>query len=429
MFKLGGGGGGEAFIQGALIFGLMVLLLMPTMISIFMPVATDTGLTTYTSEETLDDVLSAYNNFTNNSTTKEQPWALTGIYTPYLGGTYHYTSDGWLYGTRITHYSPSQYLQRDGAYTVVQGMDGKENYAQRDPNNSESGNFDYTGVLYTYSVPDGDELLNGHKNGDVYTEVTMDVNQKSDIFFTDQTKKTQGNAFYYEYSGYRYCWQPLQDGYTQYTGDDNETHVTKLNANSSSLSLIWYSFVGQSGISGQLILSGSDRGVAYLTAQDIIKAFNPTINTARFEMQFNGIPMIIYIRIDPSETIKGTSIEECYNKGYWSIMVASLSTNPEDYYSASYSLSPDKIWDTAVSLLSFDLDEYDMSPTMKSLASIVFCGILLTMLLSIALTHPEILLIAAIAGLIAIVTNFLSGGFDIDLGDILPFTDMLEWRG
>ena len=421
----GGGGSSESFIQGAMVFGFMVLLLMPMMISIFMYPNGSEDLDSYATQDTIDDLLSAYNNFTSNSSLKEQPWALTGIYTPYLGGTYHYTSDGWLYGDLITNYSPSQYQLTSGKYTVVQGMNGIENNAI-DGQGNRSNN--YTGKVYTYQVENGKITQDGHKNGDAYAYVTMDVAQQSDIFFTDQLKQTQGEGFYYEYSGYRYCFQALQDGYTQYTDAKGNVGVTKLNATTSSLSLIWYNFVGQSGISGQLIISGSDKGVAYLTASDIIKAFNSNTNTARFEMQFNGVPMIIYIRIDPSMTSSGMSIEECYQKGYWSLMVASLSTNPVDYYSSSYSLSPEKIWDTTISLLTFDMDSYDMSPTMRSLTSIVFCGVLLTMIIAIALANPKVLLIAAIAGLIALVMEFL-GGFTWppDLSGITPDIETPEW--
>ena len=415
----GGGGGSESFIQGALIFGFMVLFLMPTFMSVFM-LDDSEELNTYASEDTINDLLTAYNNFTNNSTVKEEPWALTGIYTPYLGGSYHYSSDGWLYGSLITSYTPSQYVGTEGMYTVVQGMDGVENYHDNTSN--------MTGKVYTYKVSSGNTTWDGHKNGDAYTYVTMDKEKQSDIFFTDQLKQTKGQGFYYEYSGYRYCWQPLQDGYTQYTDDNGDIGVTKINATTSSLSLIWYNFVGQSGISGQLIISGSDQGVAYLTAQDIVKAFNSNTNTARFEMQFNGIPMIIYLRIDPSMTHKGYSVEECYNEGWWSVMVASLSTNPVDYYSSSYSISPEKIWDTTISLLTFNLDDYNMSPLMKTIASLVFCGVLLTMVISIAITHPAVLLIAAIAGLIALIMEFL-GGFTWppDLSGIAPDIETPEW--
>lgn len=415
MGFLGGGGSSESYIQGALIFGVMILFLMPTMMSIFMTQSSE-DLNTYASEDTIDDLLNAYNNFTNNSVVQEQPWALTGIYEPYLGGSYRYTTDGWLYGSLVTAYAPSQYQGTPQRFKVVQGMDGIEN---------STNTTDMTGKVYTYQVAEGTTTYDGHKNGDIYTYVVMDKEHKSDIFFTDQLKKTKGQGFYYEYSGWRYCWQPLQDGYTpyKYTEDGEEkTGYTKINATTSSLSLIWYSFVNQSGISGQLILSGSDQGVAYLTAQDIIKAFNSSTNTARFELQFNGVPMIIYIRIDPSMTHDGHSIEECYNEGWWSIMVASLSTNPVDYYSSSYSISPEKIWDTTISLLTFNLDDYDLSPTMRTIASLVFCGTLMTMVLAIGLANPKVLLIAGIAALVAIVIDFLGGiDLDMDLSDLLPW--------
>lgn len=391
---MGFGGTSEGFIQGALIFGAIAIFLMPVMISVFMsPDLSEIDTDPLVSEETIEDFNTAYTNFTSNGSKKEQPWALTGIFTPYSGGTYHYTPDGWLYGELITSYSPTQYTGRD-AYTVVRGMNGVENT----PGNE-------TGVIYTYAT---NNTMNGNNKGDAYTYVTMDVSQQSDIFFTDQLKRQSGQGFYYEYTGYRYSFQPLESGYTQYTDADGNKGITKMNATTSSMSLIWYNFATQSGISGQLILSGSDYGVSYLTAADIVSAFSSATNTARFEMTFNGVPMFIYIQIDPSKTYQGVSVEECYNSGYWSIMVSSLSTDPNDYYTSGFSFSPEKILDTAIALLTFNLDEYDMSPTMRVIASVVFDMVLLTMLLAIGLKNPQVLVIAGIAALIVAGQDFIT---------------------
>ena len=391
---MGFGGSSEAFIQGALIFGVITIFLMPVMISTFMsPNLEDIDTEALASEDTIEAFNTAYMNFTSNGSKKEQPWALTGIYTPYSGGTYHYTPDGWLYGELITSYSPTQYTGRD-AYTVVRGMGGVENT----PENT-------TGVVYTYST---NNTMDGHNRGDAYTYVTMDVAQQSDIFFTDQLKRQSGQGFYYEYTGYRYSFQPLESGYTQYTDADGNKGITKMNATSSSLSLIWYNFATQSGISGQLILSGSDYGVSYLTAADIVSAFSSATNTARFEMNFNGVPMFIYIKIDPSKTYQGVSVEQCYNEGYWSLMVSSLSTDPNDYYTSGYSFSPEKVLDTAISLMTFNLDDYEMSSTMRVVASVVFNMVLLTMLLAIGLKNPHILIIAGIAALIVAGQDFIT---------------------
>lgn len=373
-------------------FGALVIFLMPLMIGIFAPTET-LQPEELAAEDIRDEVLQSYLNFTG-SARKEQPWALTGIYTPYLGGSYQYAPDGWLFEGIKTNYSPTQYADKPQEYTVVRGMDGVE------------GEPD-TCVIYTYKVDGSGTTMDGHKNGDVYTYVTMDSAFKSNIFFTEQLKRTQGQNFYYEYTGLRYCFQPLQEGYTV-TYEDGKSVITKVSATTSSLSLIWYDFASQSGISGQLIISGSDKGVAYLTAEDIIRAFNSVTNTARFELNFNGVPMAIYIRMDPSMTSgpEGLSIEECYNRGYWSVMVASYTTNAVEQTAASSPFSPDKMWNTAIDLLTFNLDEYSLSPVMSIIASLFFDLILLAMILAIGINHPAVLIIASIAALIIAFQDF-----------------------
>ena len=408
--SLGGGGGGEAYIQGAIIFGAIILVGMPLLITTLMVDPTDVMDDPMTSEEIRDDVLQAYLNFTG-STRKEQPWCLTGIYEPYLGGSYNYSPDGWLYGRLVTRNSPYQYIGMDQAFTVVRGLNGEEGVPS-------------TNVVYTYSIDGDRKTYDGHSNGDVYTYIVMDSKHKSDIFFTDQLKKTSGEYFYYEYTGYRYCFQPLESGYTVVT-ENGKTEIMKVNNTTSSLSLIWYDFASQSGISGQLIISGSDQGVAYLTAEDIIKAFNSVTSTARFEMNFNGVPMAIYIRMDPSLTSE-YSIEECYNKGYWSIMVASYTTESVAYTTQDYSFSPEKIWETTISLLTFNLNDYNLSPTMKTVASLTFCLVLMAMLLAIGINHPMVLVVAGIAAVIVALQDFFTD-VEIFFQNIISFFTNFEW--
>lgn len=395
---------------------------MPLMIGIFAPTET-IAPEELAAEDIRDEVLQSYLNFTG-SARKEQPWALTGIYTPYLGGSYNYTPDGWLYGREITSYTPSQYSNDPNrAYTVVKGMDGIEK------NPSDCAIYTYRIGSYDNDtwIPDNEtKTYDGHNNGDVYTYVAMDVGQKSDIFFTEQLKKTSGQYFYYEYTGYRYRFQALQEGYTvSYV--DGKSVVTKISATTSSLSLIWYDFASQSGISGQLIISGSDKGVAQITAEDIIKAFNSATNTARFELNFNGVPMAIYLRMDPSMTSQGVSIEECYNRGWWSVMVASYTTNAVEQTAASSPFSPDKMWNTAIDLLTFNLDEYSLSPVMSIIASLFFDLVLLAMILAIGINHPAVLIIASIAALIIAFQDFFDQVIIFFQNIASFFSDGIDW--
>ena len=365
-----GGGTDNNFSYRMIIFAIAILVLLPTFISIYADDGDGDGIDANV-EELLDD----YHQFTGSSAASESVWALTGIYTPYYGGgSSGYTDDGWLYGSVVgangRTYSPYQYSEGSQSYTVQRGDDG----------------------LYRYVVADGETTADGHVNGDLYTAVSFDVNEKSDIFFTSSGKVEEDGRFYYEYSGYRYAFQPLAD-YTARNADGEQVPVT---ANTTSLSLIWYEYYGSSGISGQLILSGSDSGVAYLTAQQIIYAFNNTTSTATFAMTFNGVDMNIHIRIDPYQLALGNSIEECYNQGYWSIMVSSISTDVDSINTTEFAFNVWSIFETLIALFTFDTADYGISGTMGTIASLVMVVPLYAALISIGMSFYPALIFAGI---------------------------------
>lgn len=381
-----GGGGDSNFRFGIVVFAIAILLLMPTFISVF--VDKDTG---DTAPENLDKVLDGYQRFTGTFPTNENVWALTGIYTPVgvdgngnPSNNYAYTPDHWIYGARIGGYSPSQF-SGSSAYTVS-----------------------YNDGFYYYSG----NTLDGHKAGDLYTSVAMDTAQKSDIFFTPSGKRESGENWYYEYDGFRYSFQPLSDYYYKNTDGD----IMKTTASTTSLSLIWYDFYGNSGISGQLVLSGSDSGVAYLTSSEIVSAFNSANNLAKFSMRFNGNDMNVYIKIKNEYTSVGYSVAECFDMGYWEIMVSSISTSVETYLSTDYSMNVSAVWETMVDLFTFDMDDYNMSPDMQMICSVTISAVLYAALIAL---FPEIWPIVLIAGVVQAIITFVETG--IEIPDLWPF--------
>ena len=361
-----GGGDDDAskFTFTMIIFAMLVMILLPSFITIYAP-SSDTSI-----EQISGEVLDDYKEFTGTTPTQEAVWVLTGIYTPYYSGAYGYTDDGWLYSGRIDSYTPSQYKDDRATYTVTRDDDS----------------------IYRYTAATG---YGDHEAGEIYTQVTMDAAQKSNIFFTTAGKNTMGEFFYYDYTGYRYSFQPLAD----YEGKSGDGRTVEVVANTTSLSLIWYDYYGSSGISGQLIITGSDSGVAYLTSQEIIRAYEATISTAKFNMTFNGLDMNVYVRIDPSKIADGYSITECWEQGYWSIMVTSLSSDSDAYLSADYSFNAGQVWDTIVKLFTFDLDSYGFSPMMSTVASVMFMLPLYAALLAIAVNGSLPILIGT--GLLA----------------------------
>lgn len=381
-----GGGGDSNFRFGIVVFAISILLLMPTFISVF--VEKDTG---DTAPENLDKVLDGYQRFTGTFPTNENVWALTGIYTPVgidangnLSQNYAYTEDHWIYGARVGSYSPSQF-SGSSAYTVG-----------------------YDGGFYYYSG----NTLDGHKAGDLYTSVAMDAAQKSDIFFTPAGKRVSGENWYYEYDGLRYSFQPLSDYYYKNTNGD----IMKTTASNTSLSLIWYDYYGNSGISGQLVLSGSDSGVAYLTSSEIVSAFNSANNMAKFRMTFNGNDMNVYIKIKNEYTSIGYSVAECFDMGYWEIMVSSISTSVETYLSTDYSMNVSAVWETMVDLFTFNMSDYNMSPDMQMICSVTISAVMYAALIAL---FPEIWPIVLIAGVVQAIITFVETG--IEIPDLWPF--------
>lgn len=370
----------DEYIHRSLITAAAILILMPLFLTMFVP-TTVTGASG-------DELIDGYERMTGQAgSTKISVWPLQGIYTPFTGEfydedegktiTYGYTEDGWLYGQSVQSYAPSQYAGSSQAYSVYKAPDGMFRYWIDSADYSEEYGTGHRGT-YTYAtaddVADGKaqavgDLIQRDSLGDLYNEVTFDVAQKSDIFFVDSTKKEDASGhFKYDYTGYRYAFVPISN----YTAMDQDGQSKPIIATTTSLSLIWYVYAGQSGISGQLIISGSDGGTAYINAAQVLSAFRSTTSTATFPMVFNGIQMDIIIKIDPVHINAGESVEYCYNNGYWSVMVTSLSTESSAYLGTSYSKDPMQILETVWNLLTFNMGDYNLSPWIQTICSLIF---------------------------------------------------------
>lgn len=363
------------YVHGLLTFAIALMFLMPICISLFADKDTTLDLS---YKDYLDQLNRSYSDLTGSNPVSESVWGLRGIYTPYTGGAYGYTADGWLYGTKIFDYTPTQYSSGPTSYTVT----------CRD---TVEGQINDLPVYEYATVPQNRVDL---AVGDMYTRISMDVSKKSDVFFTPSGKTQFGDSYYYDYSGYRYAFSPLQDVF----GMNNNGDMVPIVANSSSLSLIWYDFFGSSGISGQLIITGSDSGISYITSADIIQAFNGTTNTSKFEMQFNGVTCYLYVQLDSYYLSSGLTIADCFNAGYWSVMVTSLSTSVSSYTGTDYSFNVYNVFDTLIDLLTFDLQSYGFSPMVSTIASAVVVVPLYVGLITIGLScYPVLLLAGALA--------------------------------
>lgn len=380
--NLGGhGGGNSGWAYGLLLMSAVTLVFLSLLIPFCCPKVILEDNTTY------GQLTEQYIDFTGSSPTSEAVWALTGIFTPYgVDGEgnpydgYGYTEDGWLYGARVVNYIPTQYNDKQDGYLV-----------EYDP---DTGYYKYSNASTQY---------NQHEQGALYGAVVMDVAKQSDIFFTSSGKVTEGDFFYYSFDGYRYAFQALNE----YTTINNDGTQIKVIPNTTSLSLIWYNYYGDgwgpggTGLAGQLILTGSDSGVAFLTGAMIVSAFDNDTSTSKFTMTFNGVDMNVFIRLDATMLANGLSVEDCYYQGYWSVMVSSRSVDTSSTVSSDYSFNVYSVFDTMIDLLTFNTSDYGLTGVAGELASLVIMLPLFLGLIIIGLEHYPVLIIAGIYGVIS----------------------------
>lgn len=377
-------GGTNAEGYGILLMAGILLAVLSLLITFCYPIIETTD------DHTADAINKQYLEFTGSKPSSESVWCLTGIYTAYGSDAdgnaytgYGTTPDGWLYGARIVNYTPSQYSTDPTAYSATWNDDGR------------GGHFYYT----------SDSTVNNkHTAGDLYGSVVMDVNKKSNIFFSSSGKVESGSNFYYQFSGgaYRYAFQPV----TEYVTMNNDGQKITVVPNTSSLSLIWYDYyagssVGGSGLAGQLIITYEDRGVAYLTDAMIISAFNSDTSTSKFVMTFNGVDMNVYIKIDPSKLASGLTVGECYNLGYWSVMVSSLSVDTDSVLSSDYEFNPYRVFQTMIDLLTFKTADYGLTGMAGALASIVVVIPLAVGVVVLGLNNYIVLILAGLYGVLS----------------------------
>lgn len=373
---IGGGGGDSPWTFRMIVFAMAVVFLLPTFMALYIPdqdMAVDK-----------DELFDAYYEMTGQQAqTKTSIWILTGLYTPVEeGAAYGVTADGWMYKSELKSWSPSQYRNSPEKYIVEKTPDGFYRY--------KGNSLDYS-----------EENNTGHADGELYTMFNFDPEYMSEIFFTESQKTQMGDNFYYRYSGVRAAFQPISS-YTIANADGDRVPVI---ATTTSLSLVWYQWTNQTGITGQLILSGSSGGVSYINGSNIVAAFNSATNSATFPMVFNGgIQMDVIIRLDPYY-LSTMTVQECYDNGYWSIMVTSLSADESAYTGTDNAFNPIRVFETMVDLFTFNYENYGISGTMGMVCSLCFVTTLYAALITLALQHKELWLIVALLGLVEFIES------------------------
>lgn len=388
MFSFGGGGDTE-FTYKKIVWALLIISILPLMINLLVSPAAEEDVW---ADEYNSISAQYYESAGVPPSASMEVWALRGIYVPYTSGAYGYTDDGWLHGGAITFNTPAQYNGAAWAterFTVHQADNGLWYYTSAPSSRND-----------IVVAPNTDGVITSTEGATVYTAVTMDTAHKSDTFFTTADRVEVNGHYYYGYTGYRYSFSPLHS-YQSTNGDGQTLDVS---STSSSLSLIWYQYNTLSGIAGQLSISGNDEGVAYLTSQDIVRKYEGVNFTATFDMMFSKMPMHLQIRLNPAAIAAGMSVEQCWDGGYWSVLVYG-DRDIEDYvggvFGGTSDFSLENMFEVFTDLFGFRLaDHYDIDGWVAILASLVFSLAFYAVLLAVAVANPYMWAIIAVVGIL-----------------------------
>ena len=382
-----GGVANASFIKKSLLFSIMSMFLLASFLALFLPEQHEGGM-----QQELDSLTEGYYDITGSNPVSEEIWGLSGIYTPYgrdaegnVSDRWGSTADGWVYGARVYEYTPSQFI--DNPIMEPEGYTVKYD--------EDKGLYYYTaaGANISDELEIQDLQAETPKLGTVYTHVAFDPAHRSDKFFTPGGRTATEDGFTYDFSGWRYSFSPLRD----YKAS-NDLSVDRT---TTSLSMVWYDYHGTEGVAGQLMLSGSDSGVSYITGKEIRERFDASSFAARFDMIFNGIDMHIYIRLDPyAFQVAGFTVEECYNNGYWSVMVTSPSITTDTSGFTLSAFSPDRVFDIVIGLLTFETSHFGLTGIAATLCSIFFTVSLYTSLLAIGVENLPVLILTGILAVI-----------------------------
>lgn len=276
--------------------------------------------------------------FSGQSMINETPWVLTNVYTPWnesYEASTHVDVNGWLYGEEIDDYP---YLH--------QAADVK-----LDPGQKSTIPFDYRGATY--------ERFEGYKwwsadagNQQWYSSI---INPFSRIYtnITGDTGAVYGNVdtHSWNFTGYRYVFDPTLPFNTDETGPAN-----------GSLSIVWYDYNAQEGLSGGLVIEGGGILIANYSAVDIIADYNTTSGYATvYDFDFNGAVLTLSVRFDQNAIEDGMTLNEAWTRGYWSMAISSPAAG--NFFdidgSSSFTVTAGNMISTFIKIYTYDMPEID----------------------------------------------------------------------
>ena len=315
--------GDDATLMKIAVFGLAMSIICTMGIQIMF---VETGDYDY-------DDIQAYKNelisFSGDTMVNNSPWVLVSVYTPWnpsLPADSEHFDDGWLYGESIE-------------YDDI----GKAADIKMDPQQKSSVPLSYTSERASFQQQSGTEW---------WADIPIIGWIGTSLGFDPYTYKTIV-ANNWNYTGYRYVLDPT----LPFAENPNTP-----SARDGSLSLVWYTYGGQEGLSGGLDIYGGEIKLASYSATDIVADYNEGSSYATvYDFDFTGTHLNLSIRFDPTVIENGVPLMQAWTEGSWSFAVSSISAGNflDIDNSTSYADTMGSMLDTFIKIYTFNLPNFN----------------------------------------------------------------------
>lgn len=291
------------------------------------------------------DTINAYRDdlidFSGESMLNQTPWVLEHVYTPWvpsMGTSGHIDNQGWLYGEEITTDDYSGGLNQSANIRL-------------DPNQKSTVPISVSDETVSYEYADGlkwwaDSDLVGIWGAMVTHYIAAKTGADVNTYATD-------DASIYNFTGWRYQFLPTLPFST--ATEDNPNNTSTENG---ALSIVWYTYNNQEGISGALEIFGGSVLLASYSASDIVSDYNTVSGYAStYDFNFNGTMLTLSIKFDQDAIDGGTPLMSAFSTGAWTMAISSLSAG--NFYDlddgVSFSSTAGSMVSTFISIYTFDM--------------------------------------------------------------------------
>lgn len=337
---------GERTLIAIALFCIAMSVMSTCMITMFVQGSSDYDY------DTINAYRSELAEFSGGQLVNDNPWVLSGVYTPFTPGTIadsdipnHIENDngqsiGWLFGTSITSYS---YI-------------GEVARIKLDPN-QKSNQLLTIGNPLDYEYQNGASWWNGNNDlgvrliGDAGLWLGQQITGDSNWGY----ETVSGTANNWNYTGYRYVFDPVLPFNSQASSKDGR------------LSVVWYQIPTDTGLSGALEIYGATKNqnqikLGSISASEIITAFRSTVGYVQvFDFNFEGTHLNLTIQFDPTVYNNYNTLQAAWDAGAWSMAISSASAgNFFDVESSNaFNVTAGTMLDTFISIYTFDYPHFD----------------------------------------------------------------------